>query len=626
MIWVRPRAIIAATVICLSAIAAEAQERRVALIFGNDSYKTLPKLHNAAADARAIDAKLKALGWETVLRVNVTKREMNRAIDEFGNKLQGIDGAGLFFYAGHGIQAEGKNFLVPVDAELETAVDLRTDAIDAGLVSHAMDDNRSRVNIVILDACRDNPLPNRGRSATRGLAIAEKSPGGPRGAVVVYAAAPNQQAQDGAPGGNGVFTGAFIKALSESDLKIEDVFKRTSAEVKSATGGKQVPWITSSLQGDFYFAPPAPKAPPPATAAPAASQDAGSAQVAFWNSIAGSDDPRMFEEYLRQYPNGRFVGLAKLKIETLSAKKPAPAPAQQLAALPPAKDFDVDPIDREFFATGAARVREAPNPTSKPLALLKDGDRIQVLGQLKGQDWFMVETKDGHGFVAKGTLEDGQAYRARKQKEAEAAAEAKRRDDEARRIAAERAAGERAAAEKAATEKLAAERAVAERAAAEERARQEATAKAAQDKAAQDKAAQDKAAQEKVAQDEAERKKAQERQAVAALPPQTAPAAAFDGVWEARGMRYTGADPNARNCDQVRVVLTIDGGYVRGENISGFGNFYFDGSVTPGGEFRTEYRLPGGSGAVLKGTLPGLFFTGRNCLGQMTFQKKATKG
>ena len=311
--------------VAATAFGAVAQEKRVALIVGNDAYKTLPKLNNAANDARAIETRLKALGWETVVRINASKREMNRALDEFGNKLQGVDGAGLFYYAGHGIQAGGRNFLVPVDAELETEVDLRTDAIDAALVTLAMDDQRNRVNIIMLDACRDNPLPARGRSATRGLAVAEKSPSGPRGSVVVYAAAPNQQAQDGTVGANGVFTGAFVKALSGPNLKIEDVFKAVSADVKSATGGKQVPWITSSLQGDFYFGTPAaPPAPPPAAAAPAPT-DAGSAQVAFWNSIATSDDPRMFEEYLRQYPQGRFVGLAKLKIESLSKKPPAPA-------------------------------------------------------------------------------------------------------------------------------------------------------------------------------------------------------------------------------------------------------------------------------------------------------------
>jgi len=610
-------ALVAVVLVLALALPAGAQERRIALILGNDGYKTLPKLHNAAADARAIDAKLKALGWETIVQVNAGKRAMNRAIDDFANRIQGIDGAALFFYAGHGIQVEGKNYLVPVDAELESAVDLRTDAIDAALVSHAMDDNRNRVNIVILDACRDNPLPSRGRSATRGLAIAEKTPGGPRGAVIVYAAAPNQQAQDGAPGGNGVFTGAFVKALGEPELKIEDVFKRVSADVKTITGGKQSPWITSSLQGDFYFAPPAPKPPPPAAAQQAApAQDAGSAQVAFWNSIATSDDPRMFEEYLRQYPNGRFVGLAKLKIESLNAKKPAAAPAQQLAALPQPKALEVDPIDREFFATGSVRIREAPNPTSKQLALLKEGERIQVLGQLKGQDWFMVETKDGHGFVTKGVVEDGAVYRARKQKEAEAAAEAKRRDDEARRIAAEKAAVERAAAEKVAAERAAAEKIAAERAAAEERARQEASAKAAQEKAAQ----------EKAAQEEAERKRAQERQTLAALPQPTAPASAFDGTWEARGMRMTSADPGARNCGDIRVTLTIEGTFIRGEQSTPTGPFKFSGGVLPSGQVFTQARSPGASVDLLVGTLPNLQFNGRVCVGIMNFQKKANKG
>lgn len=392
-----------------------AQDRRVALVIGNDAYKNLTKLQNAANDARSMEARLKALGWETTIRVNSSKREINRAINDFSNKI-GAGAAGLFYYAGHGIQSGDRNFLIPVDADIETEVDLRSEAIDVNEIMRLMEEARNRVNIVILDACRDNPLPKRGRSAERGLAVVSA----PAGAFVAYAAGPGQKAQDGDPGGNGIFTGELVKVLAEPAMKIEDVFKRVSANVRDRTGGRQVPWVQASLQGDFYFGPPPGSAP--VAAAPSAPQPAPGLdrEGMFWSSIQTSTSAADYEEYLRQFPNGVFAGLARNKIAALAEKKPA-APKEptgdQVASLAmPA----LEPIDREYVVAQGARVREAPNVTARQVGQLREGTKVVVLGKVRGENWFLLEQNGKpYGYVATTALEDPAAFSERSRREAE---------------------------------------------------------------------------------------------------------------------------------------------------------------------------------------------------------------
>jgi len=313
-----------------------AQEKRVALVIGNDAYKGLPKLNNAVADARAMDKKLKELGFETIVRTNVGRTDMGRAISEFGRKIGTPETVGLVFYSGHGIQAFDRNWLIPVDANLESDDDLQTEAVDAQRILAAMDEARNPLNIVILDACRDNPLPKKGRSAARGLAVVSVAP---RGSVIAYSASPNQKADDGNPGTNGVYTAELLKALDEPGLTVEQVLKRANGGVQRATGGRQVPWFNASIQGDFYFRPGAPGAvvtPAPAPVGP----DAATVELAFWDSVKNSTDVADFEEYLRKYPKGQFAGLARNKVRALKA------PPQQTAAVtapPPSRDPQARP-------------------------------------------------------------------------------------------------------------------------------------------------------------------------------------------------------------------------------------------------------------------------------------------
>ncbi|MBM3556018.1 MAG: hypothetical protein FJX47_10740, partial [Alphaproteobacteria bacterium] len=322
------RAISAAVILALGASVALAQDRRVALVIGNDAYTGLPKLNNAARDAEAVGRKLRELGFETTVRTNVGRVALNRAVADFGSAIAGkAETVGLVFYAGHGIQAMDRNWLVPVDAQLESDIDLRAEAVDAQMLLQAMDDARNALNIVILDACRDNPLPKRQRSAERGLAIMSVAP---RGSVIAYSASPNQKAQDGSAGGNGVYTAELLKALDEPGLKIEDVFKRANGGVQRATGGRQVPWFNASIQGDFFFRPGAPgaiAAPSPSAPAPV---DPATVELAYWNSVKDSQSAGEYEAYLKEYPKGRFASLARTRIAALTPKPvpTAPKPVQ----------------------------------------------------------------------------------------------------------------------------------------------------------------------------------------------------------------------------------------------------------------------------------------------------------
>jgi formylglycine-generating enzyme required for sulfatase activity len=405
--------LIALTALVLVAVPGIAQDKRVALIVGNDAYKALPKLNNAAKDARDLDAALRRHGWQTILKVDVGRREMVRAVADFSGQIA-TGATGLVFYAGHGVESGGQNFLVPVDADLETEADLVSEAVRLNDVMARLEEARNPLNIVILDACRDNPLTRRGRSAERGLGIVSLAPSG---LFVAFSAAPGQKAQDGAPGANGVFTGELLKALQRPGLKIEDTFKTVSQGVREKTSGKQIPWIQASLQGDFFMggtAPQAAVAPPPAqtSTAPAPGPDR---EGAFWSSIQSSSNPADFEEYLRLFPNGTFAGLARNKIGALAPAKPAPSPQVASLSVPP-----LEPIDREFVVSQVARIRELPNVTAKQVGQLREGTKVVVLGKVLNENWYLLEQGGKPiGYVATNTLEDLVVYNERTRRETE---------------------------------------------------------------------------------------------------------------------------------------------------------------------------------------------------------------
>ena len=229
--------------------------RRSALVIGNGAYAAAP-LRNPVNDARDVAAKLRSLGFAVTLGENWTQRQMENGIRAFGDQLR-RGGVGLFYYAGHGVQVGGRNYLIPVDARIETESDVAFESVDAGRAFGKMEDAGNGFNIVILDACRNNPFGRGFRDAQQGLAQVTA----PTGSFIAYATAPGSVASDGS-GRNGTYTSALLEALDHPGLKVEDLFKRVRERVARETASQQVPWDSSSLVGDFYFVGgPGPRAP-----------------------------------------------------------------------------------------------------------------------------------------------------------------------------------------------------------------------------------------------------------------------------------------------------------------------------------------------------------------------------
>lgn len=221
-------------------------ESRVALVIGNSSYTESP-LKNSANDATDMAQKLSELGFEVLKYTNVNRHSMRMAIRDFGNRLKNAD-VGLFYFAGHGIQINGINYLVPLEADVTSSDEVQDESIDASAVLRKMESAGNKVNIVILDACRNNPFPSSFRSIDRGLARMD----GPVGSFIAYATSPGSVAADG-DGRNGLYTQYLLSALSQPGLSIEQVFKQVRNRVVHATNGKQTPWESSSLMGEFAF-------------------------------------------------------------------------------------------------------------------------------------------------------------------------------------------------------------------------------------------------------------------------------------------------------------------------------------------------------------------------------------
>ena len=266
-------------------------ERRVALVIGNSRYETAP-LRNPVNDANLVAGTLREIGFEVIERTDVNLREMQLAVREFSRKIQ--NGAvGLFYYAGHGMQSGGRNFLIPVGAQIEAEGDLVLEGLDLNSVLEQMGMAQNRLNIVILDACRNNPFTRSFRSASQGLAQVNA----PAGTFIAYATAPGQTASDG-KGQNGLYTQELIANLRAPGLPIEEVFKRVRVQVKLKSSGVQIPWDASSLEGSFSFVNGTGTAPAaaPATAfvpQPATTQPPVSTQPV----VAASFDPDSFHRH-----------------------------------------------------------------------------------------------------------------------------------------------------------------------------------------------------------------------------------------------------------------------------------------------------------------------------------------
>jgi len=223
-------------------------ENRLALIIGNSNYKFAP-LRNPENDARDMATALRNLNFDVIEIIDGNKKAMRDAVRDFSDRLEKDKGMGLFYYAGHGIQVKGENFLVPVKHNIQEEFEVQDEAIRVNTVLAAMETSGTRMNIVILDACRDNPYARSMRSGSRGLAqiYAEGS-----GSIIAYATSPGSVAADGS-GKNGLYTQELLKAINTRDLEIGMVFRKVLSNVKKLSNGKQVPWTNASIEGEFYF-------------------------------------------------------------------------------------------------------------------------------------------------------------------------------------------------------------------------------------------------------------------------------------------------------------------------------------------------------------------------------------
>jgi uncharacterized caspase-like protein len=308
----------------LAAAPALAQERRVALVVGNTAYSHASVPPNAVNDADAVATTLRRLGFVVTLVRNQGVVEMRRALRDFSDASRGADMA-LFFFAGHGLQAaqgdRAENFLVPTDARLADERDLEDETIPLSRVLALM--RGARVRVVVLDACRDNPLatrmmrPGATRSVGRGLAPIDAAQAG--GTLVAFSTAPGAVAADGR-GPNSPFTETLLRHLPTPEIEIQTMFTRVRAEVVRATNNAQEPWTNSALLEEVFLAGPqpgqialAPQAAPP-TPGPA------ELELAFWQSIQNSQRVEEFEAYLRRFPQGTFVDLARARIAALRAR------------------------------------------------------------------------------------------------------------------------------------------------------------------------------------------------------------------------------------------------------------------------------------------------------------------
>ena len=226
------------------------EEKRLALVIGNSKYSHGAFLLNPANDAVAMTKVLENVGFEVESYIDADQKTIKIAMDKFGEKLENYQ-VGLFYYAGHGVQVNGNNYIIPIDANLSMENDVEYDCVEVGRILGKMEDSGCETNIIILDACRDNPFERRwsGRSMkTQGLAFMNA----PSGSIIAYSTSPGKTASDGT-GENGLYTSALLKYIQVPNLILEDVFKNVRSEIEKNSDGKQTPWESTSLKGSFYF-------------------------------------------------------------------------------------------------------------------------------------------------------------------------------------------------------------------------------------------------------------------------------------------------------------------------------------------------------------------------------------
>jgi hypothetical protein len=284
---------------------------RTALVIGNTRYPDAP-LRNPVNDANAIGAELQKLGFKVDLLLDAGRTQMANSIDGFSSSLAKTRGVGLFYYAGHGAQLAWRNYLIPVDADVQKLEDMRDKTVELNSLLQGLVKAANPMNVIILDACRDNPFGNKVLTEQKGLSQFDAPPG----SLLAYATSPGNTAADGERQ-NGLYTENLLRELAIPAAKIEDVFKRVRLAVRRGSEGRQIPWESTSLEEDFYFQPPKQLR----KLSEAELEKQFEEELAGWEKIKDSKEAPPVEEYLRRFPSGKFSELAHFRLNRLLAKR-----------------------------------------------------------------------------------------------------------------------------------------------------------------------------------------------------------------------------------------------------------------------------------------------------------------
>lgn len=385
---------------------------RVALVVGNGAYAPeIGKLKNPRNDAQLMAETLQGLGFEVALVLDADQKAMKRAVREFGQKLResGPQGIGLFYYAGHGVQVDGENYLLPIGAEVAAEGDVELEAVAAAGILSQMQYAGNAVNLAFLDACRNNPLTRSFRSGARGLARVDA----PRGSFVGYSTAPGDVSVDG-DADNSPYALALAEELNTPGISIEEAHRAVRGKVLAATNQRQTPWDSSSLTGPVILKEEKPTQEPQVAAvtptAPAPSPAANQqAELLFWDSIKSSDNPATFEAYLKQFPNGVFAGLAQARLDELKAEPTETQSAgRQIQPAAPQPGLEAEPetlppppiqdMTGTYVATRPTNVREQPGTMHKIIGKLAVDQAVDVTGRTG--EWLRISVKGKTGFVS----------------------------------------------------------------------------------------------------------------------------------------------------------------------------------------------------------------------------------
>jgi uncharacterized caspase-like protein len=318
------RCCLLALIALVAGLAAGHAEPRIALVIGNGAYREVTPLDNPVRDADLMAGTLRSVGFVVTLITDSDQDAMKRGIADFGRALRdaGPDATALFYYAGHAVQSQGINYLLPVDSVIRDEADLDLVGVEANWVLRQLFSARNRTSIVILDACRNNPFEAAAGMTAQGLAEMKA----PTGSFLAYATAPGNVALDGT-GGNSPFTAALAEEIRAEGQAIEQVFKQVRVRVLEATGGAQTPWDSSSLTGEFLFTP-----------AAAMSEDE-LAMRQLWTSVRETGDPVQIMLFLRAYPDSRFDAEARALLgAAVAAELEPPAAAPAPAAAPDVRE------------------------------------------------------------------------------------------------------------------------------------------------------------------------------------------------------------------------------------------------------------------------------------------------